>query len=75
MEICKNYNSGFLVNSFSDDIQLINSFKEKEIKEESPTEIKDNQATKKWKSLKMLVVIQKKCYNSIITQNFIYHNY
>ena len=43
-----------MVDGFSDDIQLIDSFKEKEIKEESPTEIKDNQDTKKWKSQDLL---------------------
>ena len=46
----ENHNPGFLVDGFSDDIQLIDSFKEKEIKEESSTEIKDNQASKKRKS-------------------------
>ena len=43
----ENHNPGFLVDGFSDDIQLVDNFKEKEINEKSP---KDNQASKKRKS-------------------------
>ncbi|EXX64372.1 uncharacterized protein OCT59_023373 [Rhizophagus irregularis] len=49
----ENHNSGFLVDGFSDDVQLFDSFKEKETEtnEEVLAEKKDNQITKKQKSL------------------------
>ena len=47
----ENHNPGFLVDGFSDDTQFFNSFKEKETKEGSAEETKDNQITKKRKSL------------------------
>jgi hypothetical protein len=47
----ENHNPGFLVDGFSDDVQIFDSSKEKEIKEEIlTTEIKDSKVTKKRKS-------------------------
>ncbi|EXX65061.1 hypothetical protein RirG_136900 [Rhizophagus irregularis DAOM 197198w] len=52
-ETHENHNPGFLVDGFSDDVQLFDSFKEKETEtnEEVLAEKKDNQITKKRKSL------------------------
>lgn len=49
----ENHKPGFLADGLSDDIQLFDSFKEKEVetKEEVPAEKKDNQIPKKRKSL------------------------
>jgi hypothetical protein len=49
----ENHNPGFLVDGFSDNTQLFDSFKENEIEfnEEVPAEKKENQITKKRKSL------------------------
>ena len=49
----ENHNPGFLVDGFSDNTQLFDSFKENEVEfnEEVPAEKKDNQITKKRKSL------------------------
>jgi len=47
--MCKNHNSGFLVNSFSNNIELFNSFKEKQEPEENSVKIKNDQVNKKRK--------------------------